>query len=482
MTTTRRINPDPVCAATLASGIAAIKRELNLPLTFPAEVEEAAKRAATRPRLPDLDCTDIALITIDPAGAMDLDQAMHVERIAGGYRVRYAIADVAAFVSAGDAIDQEAHRRGESLYGADDKVPLHPKVLSENAASLLPDQVRPALLWTMELDHSGEGISVDVRRALVKSRAKLDYETLQRRIDAGDSDPMWTALREVGELRMARLQRLGGVSLPLPEQEISVVDGCWQLAFRARHPLEGWNEQISLLTGMAAAHLMVDAKVGLLRTLPPPWPGAIARLRRTAKALGIAWPHALSYPDFIRTLDPSNPRDIAMMTSCTSVLRGAGYAAFDGSVPDQPLHSALVSTYAHATAPLRRLVDRYVGETCVSLCADREVPEWVLQALPALPATMSESSRRASRYEHAVIDLAEAMMLAARVGEHFTGTIIEIDKDDDRRGVVMLHDPAIEAIVGGAESLPLGAEVAVNLTEADPVTRKIRFQVVQPKK
>ncbi|MGB4860193.1 MAG: RNB domain-containing ribonuclease [Dokdonella sp.] len=476
MSTTRRIHAAAPCAQTLAPGIAAIKREMNLPTAFPDEVEVAAKKAAVNPRLPDLDCTDIAFVTIDPAGAMDLDQAMFVERHGDGYRVRYAIADVAAFVSAGDPIDLEANRRGETLYGADSKIPLHPKVLSEGAASLLPDEVRPALLWTIDLDNTGEGIAVDVQRARVKSRAKLDYENLQVRIDGGDDDPMWTTLREIGELRVQREQLRGGISLPLPEQEIRIDNGSWHLEFRARHPLDSWNEQISLLTGMAAAHLMTQARVGILRTLPPPFAGAIARLRRTAKALDITWPNSLSYPDFIRTLDPTNPRHVAMMTNCTTVLRGAGYVAFNGTLPEQPLHCALASTYSHATAPLRRLVDRYVGETCVAICAKQPVPDWVLQALPTLPTTMGESSLRASRFEHAVIDLAEATMLEKRVGETFTGTIVETDKKDTRSGVVMLHDPAIEARLIADLPLPLGDQVQATLIEANPATRRIRFR------
>src|SRR5207342_1446714 len=149
MTTSRRLHVLAPTAPTLEQGIAGIKREQALPLAFPDEVEALAARVATAPRLPDLDRTDIALVTIDPADAMDLDQALSVERSGDGYRVYYAIADVAAFVTAGDAIDSEAHQRGETLYGADGKIPLHPKVLSENAASLLPDQVRPALLWTI---------------------------------------------------------------------------------------------------------------------------------------------------------------------------------------------------------------------------------------------------------------------------------------------------------------------------------------------
>ena len=465
MTTTRRLclpkSPVPV----LANGMAAIQRDLGLATAFPAEVEQAAHAAAATPRFPDEDRTDIEFVTIDPPDAMDLDQAMFVERNGEGYRVRYAIADVAAFVIAGDAIDLETHRRGETLYGADAKIPLHPKALSEDAASLLPEQVRPALLWTIELDATGEGIAVDVHRARIRSRAKLDYAGVQQQIDSGKAGPMWAVLREIGELRKQREQRRGGVSLPLPEQEIRIEDGHWTLEFRARHPVEDWNEQISLLTGMAAAHLMVEHGVGLLRTLPEADPRDLARLHRTARALGIDWPQSHSYPDFIRSLDPAKPRDVAMMTACTTVLRGAGYVAFDGAVPEHSQHSALAAQYTHVTAPLRRLVDRYTGETCVALCAGKPVPPWVLEALPELPATMQESARRASRYENAVLDLAEAAALASRVGEIFEGAIVEIDKKDPRQGEVMLREPAILARVAADHALPLGEQVRVRAQE-----------------
>ena len=476
MTTSRRIRIQQSHTLTFAQGIADIQDELKLPLTFPPEVESAAVHAAAHPRLPELDRSDIAFITIDPPGSMDLDQAMFLERTAAGYRLYYAIADVAAFVTAGDPLDIEANQRGETLYGADARIPLHPIVLSENAASLLPDQLRPALLWSIDLDRAGESIAIDVRRARIRSRARLDYAGVQQLIDAGKADPMWDILREVGELRRRREQRIGGVSLTLPEQEISNVDGQWKLDYRARHPVEDWNEQISLLTGMAAAQLMVKARVGLLRTLPAPDPLAIERLRRTAAALAIVWPGGQDYPDFIRSLDPSCSRHLAMMVACTSVLRGAGYAAFNGSLPTQPLHSALASEYAHATAPLRRLADRYVGEVCVAVCAGQPVPAWALAALPGLPATMQESDRLAHRFERAVIDLIEAVTLAPRIGESFAAAIIEVRQDDSRQGVVMLRDPAIEGRVTGTADLPLGENVKVTLVEADPSQRTTRFE------
>ncbi len=111
------------------------------------------------------DHTDVPYLTIDPPGSMDLDQAMHIDRFGTGYRVRYAIADVAAFVSPGDPVDVEAHVRGETLYSPDLRTPLHPPVIGEAAASLLPDQVRPALVWTIDLDADGRQTAVDVKRA-----------------------------------------------------------------------------------------------------------------------------------------------------------------------------------------------------------------------------------------------------------------------------------------------------------------------------
>ena len=166
-----------------------------------------------------------------------------------------------------------------------------------------------------------------------------------------------------------------------------------------------------------------------------------------------------------------------MMTACTTVLRGAGYVAFHGAVPEHSQHSALAAQYTHVTAPLRRLVDRYTGETCLALCAGKPVPQWVLEALPGLPATMQESARRASRYENAVLDLAEATALASRVGETFEGAIVEVDQKDPQQGEVMLREPAILARVSADRALPLGEPVRVRLVEGDPVTRRIRFEL-----
>ncbi len=457
------------------SGVEAIQREQGLFPQFPAAVERAAEEAARSPRRPGRDLTDIEFLTIDPVGAMDLDQAMHLAADGDGYVVHYAIADVMAFLEPGDPVDEEAHRRGESLYGADSKVPLHPKVLSEGAASLLPDEERPAFVWRIVLDTTGEVREASVERALVRSRQRLDYESVQQEINKAALGSTLALLREVGELRLAKEAERGGVSLPMPAQEIDLQDGHWRLEYREMLPVEDWNAQISLLTGFAAASMMTQGKVGVLRTLPPAPEHAVTKLRRTARALGIDWPESQGHPDFIRSLDASRPAEAAMVVACTSLLRGAGYAVFDGQLPEQPEHAALASTYAHVTAPLRRLVDRYGLEICTALCAGAPVPRWVLGRLEGLPETMRDSGRRSNAYENAVLDLVEAQTLASRVGEQFGGVVTEVEGDDERKGTVVVRELAVEARVTSASPLPVGEDVTVTLTEADPGTRRVRF-------
>jgi exoribonuclease R len=473
-----RIRPadDGVAPQVLRDGIAEIQRELEVTPEFPAEVEEAAAAAVADPRLPDLDRTDLAMVTIDPPGAKDLDQALHIARTDdGGYVLHYAIADLAAFITPGDPVDVEAHKRGQTLYGADSRIPLHPTSISEGGGSLLPDQLRPALLWTITMDGEGARTDVDVERARVRSRAQLDYPGVQQQIDDGTAEESLMLLRELGELRLKREQARGGVSLPLPEQEVSTVGSEWELTYRDLLPVEEWNAQMSLLTGFAAASLMMYARVGFLRTLPPPDPRDMQRLHRTAHALGIDWPAELLFPDFIRMLDASKPQHAAMISACTRLLRGSGYVAFDGETPAQPVHSALNTEYAHVTAPLRRLGDRYASEICVSLCAGTEVPDWVRAALHDLARTMQESSQRANRYERMVLDLVEAGLLQHRVGESFEAVVVEVDEKEPTRGIVTVAGPAVEAPVVSASDVPLGTEVRVRLTTADVQQRKVEF-------
>ncbi|WP_240930375.1 RNB domain-containing ribonuclease [Isoptericola sp. BMS4] len=487
-----RSGPDEVTGA-----LAALRAELRVPSMFPAEVRAEAEEAARSGGRPPAAITggrkdpvrsdrrDVELVTIDPAGSMDLDQAVHVASSGRGYIVRYAIADVAAFVEPDGPLDAETHRRGATVYGPDVRTPMLPPVLSTGAASLLPDQDRPAVLWTIALDPSGEITSAAVTRALVRSRARITYGEAQSSLDAGLAPESLTLLADVGRLRQERERARGGVSLDVPEQEVVPgPDGGLAIEMRRTLPVEGWNAQISLLTGIAAAAMMRDAGVGLLRTLPEPEPRDVARLHGVAAALGVTWPDGVPYAEVLRTLESGKPAHAAFLAEATSLFRGAGYLAFgvrgDGaeqSLPADAAHAAIAAEYAHVTAPLRRLADRYATEVCLAHAAGRPVPGWVRDALPELPGTMATTARRASRFERGCVDVVEAALLEGRVGERFSGVVVDVDDAPDDgvgRGEVMLRDPAVRAPLEGA-GLPLGQRVDVILKEASVADRRVRF-------
>ena len=466
-------------AGPLDLAFAGVRRELGVPAEFPADVLDAAEHAARAPRLPDADLTDLPFYTIDPPGSRDLDQALYLERDGSGYRVRYAIADLTAFVEPGGPVDAEARRRGQTVYCPDVATPLHPPVLSQDAASLLPGQVRAAYVWDVRLDAEGEVRSADVARALMRSVERLDYATVQDAVDGGAPDERFVLLREVGERRLELERARGGASLPLPEQEVVQEGDRYLLRLRPPSQVEDWNAQISLLAGMAAADMMLAADVGILRTMPPPAGETLVRFHRQAAALGARWPAETPYGEFLRSLDRSDPRQLALIHEASALFRGAGYTAFEGDVPEIAEHAAVAAEYAHVTAPLRRLVDRFGLVICHSLCRDVEVPAWVREALPTLPGLMAASDRLVAAVDRACTSAVEAAVLGSRVGEEFAAVVVDVVADggpqapDRPRGVVQLVDPPVVAPVLGQVRLGDGIRVRVDAADVDAGTVRL---------
>jgi exoribonuclease R len=452
-----------------------LRRELELPGEFPADALAEAE-AASRKSLPEVDRTSVPFMTIDPASSRDLDQAMHLSRRAGGgYRVEYAIADVASYVRPGGPLEAETWRRGQTIYLPDGRIPLHPPVLSEDAVSLFPDVDRAAVVWTIDLDADGAIVGVTLQRARVRSRAKLDYPGVQAAVDAGTAPEPVALLPELGALLAARAAARGAIDLPLPEQELEPDGNGWRLVLRAPLPVEEHNAQISLLTGMAAATLMLDGGIGLLRTMPAPRAQAVAKLRAAAESLGVPWPADATVGAVAASVDPASPRGAAFLDQAAELLRGAGYTAFDGAAPEETGHGGVGAPYAHVTAPLRRLADRYAAEACLALHDGRAVPDWVRDALPRLPKCMSATDRVASAADRGAVALAEAVLLEHRVGEVFDVGVLDVDARPEKTGgTVALDDPAVVARCRG--ELPLGERIAVRLAVADPGTRTVEFE------
>lgn len=449
-----------------------IRAEFDLDDTFPADVAAEARSATDRFEADRDDLTALPFVTIDPPRSMDLDQAVHIERTASGFVVHYAIADVYAFVEPGSALDVETHRRGQTFYLPDGSVPLHPRELSEGTASLLPDAVRPAALWRIETDHRAEPVAVSVRRALVRSVARMDYAGVQRDADAGRLHPSVEALPDFGRLRAAAALARGAIELRLPAQEVVKHGDGWTLQIEPRTEADEWNSEISLLTGMCAAQMMIDARVGLLRTLPPADAAAVDALRRTARSLDVPWPSGLGVGAFLASLDANDPKTLVLMSEAPTLLRGASYAAFDGDLPETILHGAIGAPYAHVTAPLRRLSDRYATEVCLAVSSGRDVPDEVRAALAAMPKIMSSTDSLAGKVNRACVDLTEAVVLAPRVGETYEATVLK-EATDRRDAEVFVASETVIGPCGGAPEE--GSTVRVRLTLADPQARKIRF-------
>ena len=470
------LNPSAVRGA-LAESLVQLRRDLELPDDYPpeaaAEAADVARSAAVDGSDPErVDLTDIPFHTIDPAGSHDLDQALHIEREGDGFRVRYAIADLAAFVRPGGALDTETRRRGQTLYAPDGSVPLHPEVLSHGAASLLPGERRRAYAWGFALDAAGNVVETTLTRAWVRSRRQWTYREAQAAIDDGSAPQELALIRDVGVLRIALEAARGGASLNSPEEEVVDGEHGYELRRRTPLPVEDWNAQLSLMTGMAAAQLMLAAGTGILRTLPPADPEALADFRRKVALLGRPWSEDVDYGEYLRRLDPHDAATPAVLQAAATLFRGAGYAPFDGEPPAQTVQAAISAPYAHATAPLRRLVDRWALAICEAAANGREIPAWARESLHELPEIMQTSGGLASRLENGAIDRIEAAVLHSRIGDVLDAVVLAETNGGAR---VQIADPFVTATV--REPADPGSRVRVRVESTRIDTGEVRLRL-----
>ena len=343
-------------------------------------------------------------------------------------------------------------------------------MLSEGAASLLPGERRPAYLWDIRLDASGDVTGHRLDRAMVRSGRRMTYREAQDDVDRGVASGSLALLPVIGALRQTLERERGGADLGSTQIDIEKDGSGYRLERRAVLPLEDANAQISLLTGMVAAQLMLDGQVGILRTMPPADPDWIEHFRRRTVALGHPWAREQPYGAYLAELSGTDPHDLAIRHAAASLFRGAGYSAFDGRPPATTTQAAVAAPYAHVTAPLRRLVDRYGLAVCAALSAGETVPGWARMALPDLPRTMAASGNLAGRLERLALDTVEAAILAPRVGEDFDAVVLGSSANSS---TVQLLDPAVEAPC--TAPLPAGSTVRVRLVEADIETARVEF-------
>lgn len=475
----------------------AVAREFGVSGTFAPEVHADAARAADR-RPSRRDMRDVPFVTIDPPGSMDLDQAMHIgpARDGAGWRVLYAIADVGGLLAPDSPTAAEAMRRGQTIYLPDEPARLHPAALSEGAGSLLPDVDRAAVVWDIVVGADGEPIAADVYPGLVRSVARLEYVAVQATFEAGEPHPSIAALPELGMARRGSALRRGAINLRLPSQTVAATDdGRWELHLDARPPVMDFNSEVSLLAGMVAGQMMAAAGIGVLRTLRPAGAEALAEFRVAARALGYELADGAGIAEvsaLLADVDAESARGMAVMKDASRLLRGSGYERLgmraDGPAPapaDAPVHSGVGGPYAHVTAPLRRLIDRFGLEYCLAIAAHArgetarvEVPEWVGGGVDAAMAAMSSSGQLASKVDRACLDLTEAHVLEPWVGHAFDAAVLH-DRGDEAE--VFVVEPPVFARCGGSREAGVPAEGTaqrISLVAADasdPVAPEVLF-------
>jgi exoribonuclease R len=300
-------------------------------------------------------------------------------------------------------------------------------------------------------------------RAIIQSRAKLAYDSVR-------DDQLPRDFAELAARIAAAEARRGASRVDPPEQEVAATGGGFALQFRPRLASEARNAALSLATNMAVADVLQAHGTGLFRVMDAPNDAAVKRLRQTARAFKLDWPVDQSLADYQRALKPDQPWQAAFMLAIRRAGGRAEYVPYRAGIT--PMHAAMAATYAHATAPLRRLADRYVVGATLAIMNGQAVPEAVTVAFPKLPAVMANAGHLGGQIDRAVIDLAETVMLSRQVGQAFPAVVTDLTEQGVR---MQLCDLPIVARVN-AHAVSPGDALQVRLTNVDVGKRKLVFE------
>ena len=486
----------------------------GIPHVFSPAALAEAERAKPATLAGREDWRDLPLVTIDPPDAKDHDDAVHAAADSapanpGGHVVTVAIADVAAYVREGTALDREALERGNSVYFPDRVVPMLPERISNDLCSLRPGEARPALAVRMVFDGTGRKKRHSFHRILMRSAAKLSYEEAQAAIDGRPGEatgllldpvlrPLWAAYGSLAKARDAR----GPLFLDLPERKIVLKpDGSVdRVTTPERLEAHRLIEEFMIAANVAAAETLEKAKSPLIyRVHDEPSLEKMRALGEVLASVGIKLPKG-------GALRPSLFNGILRQAVGSKheifvneiVLRSQAQAEY---AAENYGHFGLnLRRYAHFTSPIRRYADLVVHRGLIraaGLGEDGLKPGASAESLAKIAEAISLAERRAMVAERETVDRLIAFHLADRVGAAFAGRISGVTRsglfvklaETGADGFVPAsslgadyyrHDEARHALVGqrGGEVFRLGDPVEVRLVEAAPVAGALRFEIL----
>jgi ribonuclease R len=489
----------------------------EIPHIFPPDVlaeAEAAKPATMAGRE---DFRDLPLITIDPADAKDHDDAVYAEpdtdeNNVGGVIVTVAIADVAAYVRPGSALDREALKRGNSVYFPDRVVPMLPERISNDLCSLKEGVDRPALAVKMTFSSEGRKIRHSFHRVMMKSAAKLAYRQAQAAIDGAPDDvtgpildtalkPLWAAYAVLKRGRVSRQP----LELDLPERKILLKsDGTVdKVIVPERLDAHKLIEEFMIQANVAAAETL-EAKLQPLvyRVHDAPSLAKQESLREFLATLGMSLARGASLTprQFNGILAQVQGADNEALVN-EVVLRTQSQAIYS---PENLGHFGLnLRRYAHFTSPIRRYADLIVHRALISslkLGPDGITPAEE-QRLEEISGLISATERRAMAAERETVDRLIAAFLAEQVDQTFEARISGVTKSGlfvqlpqygadgfipiSSLGDDYYHfDEAARALFGSqsGKGFQLADHVEVKLVEVAPLAGAMRFEMLSEPK
>ncbi len=468
----------------------------DIPQDFSSAANEEAERARATPLGRRNDLRDIPLVTIDGEDARDFDDAVFAEREGDGFRLLVAIADVAHYVRPDSPLDHAARSRGNSVYFPDRVVPMLPEALSNGWCSLRPNEDRGCLFVDLHIDARGYKTAHHFGRGLMRSKARLTYEHVQRH--HADHPDLYAAFHALAHARRAR----GTLDLDLPERRV-VLDsdgGVAAVAPRPRLDSHRLIEEFMILANVAAAEELERLhQPAMYRNHAPPSDEKLASLRDFLHGFGMSLPagNQIHPRDIDRVLRRvAGTPDAPLVNEV--VLRSQSQAEYS---PDNIGHFGLaLPRYAHFTSPIRRYADLLVHRALIrglklgggSLANDEA------GYFPDTARHITATERRAALAERDAIDRYLAAYMADKVGANFAARISGVTRfglfvtvaESGASGLVPVrslpddfwrHDEREQTLSGRSTRLVfrLAQEVDVRLAEASPVTGGLIFHILQ---
>ncbi|GAA4114809.1 ribonuclease R [Aminobacter aganoensis] len=490
----------------------------EIPHIFPAEV--IAEAEAVKPATLDgkrEDWRELPLVTIDPADAKDHDDAVYAEpdtdeKNPGGFIATVAIADVAAYVRPGTALDHEALKRGNSVYFPDRVVPMLPERISNDLCSLREGVDRPALAVRMTFSAEGRKIRHSFHRIMMRSSARLAYPQAQAAIDGVPDDktgpiletilkPLWAAYDVLKRGRDSRQP----LELDLPERKILLKpDGTVdRVIVPDRLDAHKLIEEFMIQANVAAAETLENKKQKLVyRIHDGPSLAKQESLREFLQTIGLSLARGAEMrpAQFNGILERVRGEDNEQLVN-EVVLRSQSQAEYN---PDNIGHFGLnLRRYAHFTSPIRRYADLIVHRALIGslgLGAGGLTPAEEAR-LEEIAGLISQTERRAMAAERETVDRLVAGFLSERLDETFEARISGVVKAGlfvqlpqygadgfipvSSLGDDYYHfDEAARALFGerSGKGYQLADRVEVRLVEIAPLAGAMRFEMLtEPK-